>query len=42
MYFDIITYELAEGVTEDHLLKVAEEIHSEWMKDVPGFMGWKI
>lgn len=42
MYCDIISYELAPGVTEDHLLEVTERIYNEWMKDVYGFLGWKI
>ena len=42
MYKDIINYELAEGVTEEHLLKVAGDILKEWMKGLDGFLGWEI
>ena len=42
MYKDIINYELAEGVTEECLLKVAGQILSTWMKDLDGFLGWEI
>lgn len=42
MYKDIITYELAEGVTEEHLLKVATRIIDEWMKKLKGFVKWEI
>lgn len=42
MYKDIITYELAEGVTEEHLLAVAKKIVSDWMKNLPGFIKWEI
>lgn len=41
-YKDIITYELAEEVTEEHLLKVAERVKNEWMKKQPGFISWEI
>ncbi len=42
MYKDIISYELAENVTEEHLLKVAHQIVNEWMKKLPGFVKWEI
>ncbi|MDA7501767.1 hypothetical protein N8482_00670 [Chitinophagales bacterium] len=42
MYRDIISYELAEGVSHDHLLKVAQKVTRDWMKKQPGFMSWKI
>jgi hypothetical protein len=42
MYKDIINYKLADGITEEHLLKVAGQILSEWMKDLDGFLGWEI
>jgi hypothetical protein len=42
MYKDIITYELAENITEEHLLKVAGQIVNEWMKNLPGFIKWEI
>lgn len=41
-YKDIISYELAEGVSEDQLLKVAKQIVEGWMKDLPGFIHWEI
>jgi len=30
MYKDIINYELADGVTEEHLLEVAGDVLNEW------------
>jgi hypothetical protein len=42
MYKDIINYELAEGITEEHHMKVAGQILSEWMKDLDGFIYWEI
>lgn len=42
MYKDIITYELAENVTQEHLLKVAQQIVNSWMKKQPGFISWEI
>ena len=42
MYKDIISYELAEGVTEAHLLEVANEVLVTWMKELPGFVKWEI
>lgn len=42
MYKDIISYELADGVTEEQLLKVAGQIVNDWMKKLPGFQGWEI
>lgn len=42
MYKDLITYQLAEGVTEAHLLKVAQQIIDEWMCKLPGFINWEI
>ena len=42
MYKDIITYELAEGITEEHLLEVAQDIIDNWMKNLPGFISWEI
>lgn len=42
MYKDIISYELAEGVTKDHLLKVAKEVYEGWMKNQAGFIKWEI
>ena len=42
MYKDIISYRLAEGVSEEHLLKVADEVLSGWMSRQPGFVRWEI
>lgn len=41
-YKDIISYELADGITEDKLLEVAKLIFDEWMTHQPGFIGWEI
>ena len=42
MYKDIITYELAENITEDQLLAVASRIIEEWMRELDGFQKWEI
>ena len=42
MYKDLITYELAEGITEEHLLEVAQDIINNWMKNLQGFISWEI
>lgn len=42
MYKDIIDYELAEGITKDHLLGVAKQVVTDWMKNQPGFIKWEI
>jgi len=42
MYKDLISYELAEHVTKEHLLKVSEQIVNDWMKKLPGFIHWEI
>ncbi|NCT55605.1 hypothetical protein GW755_02035 [bacterium] len=42
MYKDIISYKLAEGVTEKHLLDVASEIIKTWMSKQKGFIKWEI
>ncbi|MCI5054488.1 MAG: hypothetical protein MRY83_00120 [Flavobacteriales bacterium] len=42
MYKDIISYEIAENVTKEHLLRIAEQIVNEWMKNLPGFLSWEI
>lgn len=42
MYKDIISYELAENITEEHLLNVAQQIINHWMKQLPGFIKWEI
>ncbi|MFT6814923.1 MAG: hypothetical protein ACJAZ3_000819 [Sphingobacteriales bacterium] len=42
MYKDIITYELSENTTEEHLLKIAKQAVNDWMKNQEGFMKWEI
>jgi len=42
MYKDIISYQLAEGVTEKHLLSVASDIIENWMSKQAGFVCWEI
>ncbi|MEM7160940.1 MAG: hypothetical protein AAF487_00740 [Bacteroidota bacterium] len=42
MYKDIITYELAEGIDEDHVKKVGTRILEEWMQKLPGFISWEL
>ena len=42
VYKDIISYRLAEGVSEEHLLDVADEVLSGWMSKQAGFIRWEI
>ena len=42
MYKDIISYKLAEGITEERLLKVASQIIKDWMSKLDGFIDWEI
>jgi len=42
MYKDIISYKLAEGVSEERLIEVAGQIIKDWMRDLPGFISWEI
>lgn len=42
MYKDIITYKLAEGISEEHLLKVSKKIIDSWMSKLDGFVKWEI
>ena len=42
MYKDIISYKLAEGVSEEHLLEVAGEVLDGWMRKQAGFVRWEI
>lgn len=42
MYKDIITYELAENVTTEHLMDVAKKIVTDWMAHQEGFVKWEI
>lgn len=42
MFKDLISYELADGIDEEHLLSVAKKIIEEWMNKLPGFQAWEI
>lgn len=42
MYKDLITYELAENTTIKQLIKVAQQIVDDWMKNQDGFIKWEI
>lgn len=42
MYKDILSYELAEGVSQEQLLKIAKEILDSWMSKQDGFLKWEI
>ena len=42
MYKDLISYELAEGINKDHLMRIAKQIVNDWMKKLPGFVKWEI
>ena len=42
MYKDIINYELAANISEEHLVKIAKQIVTDWMKHQPGFIKWEI
>lgn len=42
MYKDLISYELADGVSEEHLLNIAQNIIESWMKKLAGFIKWEI
>lgn len=42
MYKDIINYELATNVSQEHLVKIAKRIVKDWMKNQPGFIKWEI
>ena len=42
MYKDIINYELAGGISKKHLIKVANQIVTDWMKNQEGFIKWEI
>ena len=42
MYKDAISYRLAQGITEDHLLEVAGDLLTNWMSKQPGFVRWEI
>jgi hypothetical protein len=42
MYKDIISYQLAENITEEHLLSIANQIIKDWMNKQLGFQKWEI
>ncbi|USN57342.1 MAG: hypothetical protein H6766_02595 [Candidatus Peribacteria bacterium] len=42
MYYDIISYQLADGVTHDQLVNIASRIIDERMADLPGFISREI
>lgn len=42
MYKDIISYELAENVSKEQLVEIAEKIVTTWMKKQKGFIKWEI
>ncbi len=42
MYKDLISYKLAENISEDHLLKIASDVLENWMNKQPGFIKWEI
>ena len=42
MFVDIISYKLAEGISEDFLREAAADILEVWMKKQEGFVGWEI
>ena len=42
MYKDVISYKLAEKISEDRLLEVAEAVLESWMSKQEGFVKWEI
>ena len=42
MYKDVISYRLAENVSDDRLLKAANDVLENWMREQPGFVKWEI
>ena len=42
MYKDIITYQLANGISEEDLLQIASQVADTWMKKQTGFIKWEI
>ncbi len=42
MYKDVITYELAKGVSKEQLITIAKRIVDDWMKNQNGFIKWEI
>ncbi len=42
MYKDIISYKLAAGISQKHLLNIAAKISKIWMSHQKGFIKWEI
>ena len=42
MYKDIISYQLAEGISKEHLLAIGNQIVNDWMKKQQGFISWEV
>jgi len=42
MYKDIISYELADNISKEDLIKIAKQIVGDWMKNLSGFIKWEI
>ncbi len=42
MYKGIISYKLADNISEEHLLSIAGGIVQNWMSKQSGFIKWKI
>ena len=42
MYKDLISYELADGVSKEKLLTIANKILESWMSKQEGFVKWEI
>ena len=42
MYKDIISYQLAEDISQAQLKEIAGQIVNDWMKKLPGFIKWEI
>ena len=42
MYKDIISYELAKNISEEHLLNVARDVLENWMSRQSGFKKWEV
>lgn len=42
MYKDIISYKLAPGISEEHLVQIANRVVETWMGNQPGFIKWEI
>lgn len=42
MYKDIISYKLAKGISEEHLISVSKNVIDKWMSKQKGFIKWEI